>query len=708
MRAKQNVYTEKAIELIKEGNSLFITGKAGTGKTFLLKNFLIPLFEKQKKEYAIVAPTGVAANNAGGVTIHSFLHVPLSPYIPGLKIDELYSLKPEQIAIIKKINVLVVDEVSMVRCDVMDAMDDILRHYRGINAPFGGLQVLLFGDLYQLMPVAEEDIWTKLKNEGKYKTPYFFSSKVMENSMFKMLELKKVYRQENDMFVNMLNAIRINNITDGIMKKLNSRYDENYTIRKYPNHIKIVALNRTAKGLNFAMLNELHGDMYEIKGRTEGFFPKHEYPTDLYMRLKKDARVMIIRNENQNHSYFNGTIGSVIDIEDEYITIRKDSDTPGRKGDIISVKKERWDFYRYIIDKKTKKIERELVGSFYQFPLKLAWAITVHKSQGLSFDQAVIDVSRAFAAGQVYVALSRCRRFYNMVLASKINERIIKVDPEVKLFMKRVDRVEVDDEDYLKQEKNEDFVDLARRETYWMAREGLTIDEMVKASGKRIEFIYKDLAELIQQGKFSAERFIPHRKYLEIHHAIHKSNEDLKKAKSYCSSDVKFGEINMCIAELHAHIPEKQVSKDISANERESKVEVKKAPVKSKILKAEPRKDKLQTVQPINDKKKLTTEYIPVITITEDLYSYMLETNCRVIKKALINKEIASVFTKNPEKYNYTFLSSCPLALKDFSKINIRVANRTIKATVLKTDFIKLKGKNDTYWTLVLTLGFTG
>ncbi|MBC7890253.1 MAG: helix-turn-helix domain-containing protein [Ferruginibacter sp.] len=420
--------------------SIFLTGKAGTGKTTFLKHCK----ENAVKNTAIVAPTGVAAMNAGGTTIHSFFQLPFTPYLPLGKAFEgneqvndknsLLSrlrLNNERRDVMQKLELLIVDEISMVRCDVLDAMDTVLRHIRSqYSRPFGGVQVLLIGDMYQLPPVVKEEEWQILS--PRYKSPYFFNSHVIEQQPLVYVELDKIYRQNDASFVNLLNQVRNNAMDDEGFKLLHSRYLPSFTPPREENYITLTTHNNKADAINFTALNELQGKLRNFNASIEGEFYEKSYPADLLLKLKVGAQVMFIKNDTEKiRRYFNGKIGIVEKIEDEKIQVLCNGVAAA-----IEVKKEKWKNIRYVVDKTTNQVEENEIGSFTQFPLRLAWAITIHKSQGLTFEKAVIDAGEAFAPGQVYVALSRCTSLQGMILHSSINNNSLHSDSRITSFAK--------------------------------------------------------------------------------------------------------------------------------------------------------------------------------------------------------------------------------------------------------------------------------
>lgn len=438
MSVQLDQYGKKALELVLKGQSLFVTGNAGTGKTTVLRE-IVKQCDINGRKAVVLAPTGVAAKNAYGVTIHSFLKLPLQPYLPGMKLQDLYSLDAEDITLIKYLDLIIIDEISMVRCDLLDMMDDVLRHYRNNELPFGGIQIVFFGDLYQLMPVAPKEEWEILNK--KYSSPYFFSSKVLEKVKLPLFELKEIHRQDEREFVDILNNIRVGKASSSDLKKLKERYIKGFDADDREGYIRLTTHNYRSRNYNKERLNQLSGELKEYRATIGDFYlDKEAFPADYVLRLKRGARVMFLKNDNISKQYVNGTLGRVMSLSKNEIVVKPDDSNV-----LITVQRQKWDFYRYIINKQTKKIERIYSGSFIQFPLRLAWTITIHKSQGLTFDKVIIDADKAFTYGQVYVALSRCRRFDGMVLISSITSKSIKIDPVVSDYLKSVQKITIND-----------------------------------------------------------------------------------------------------------------------------------------------------------------------------------------------------------------------------------------------------------------------
>lgn len=418
--------------------NLFLTGKAGTGKT----TFLHHCKTKVAKNMAVVAPTGVAAIHAGGTTIHSFFQLPFGPFIPnGQKFDNQPNasnadqllgqlrLSSERREVIRKLELLIIDEISMVRCDVLDAIDLVLKHVRNrYQDPFGGVQVLFIGDLQQLPPVIKDEEWSILAQH--YSGPFFFQSQVLQQHPPLYLELEKIYRQTDDAFVQLLNQVRNNEMDADAFQWLEKRYHPTFVPQKNDGYITLTTHNQKAEVINATELNNLHSTLAVFEAEITGEFSEKAYPAEVDLKLKPSAQVMFIKNDTERiRRFFNGKIGVIESMTDEQITVK----CPGETEPIL-VSRETWKNVRYTIDKQTNRIETDEIGSFTQFPLRLAWAITIHKSQGLTFEKAIIDAGDAFAPGQVYVALSRCKTMEGMILKSRILPQSIKHDVRIQSF----------------------------------------------------------------------------------------------------------------------------------------------------------------------------------------------------------------------------------------------------------------------------------
>ena len=415
------------------GTHLFLTGKAGTGKTTFLKR----LKEVSPKRMIVVAPTGVAAINAGGVTIHSFFQLPFGPYIPSVGAagnqSNNYSNKfsRDKINIIRSLDLLVIDEVSMVRADLLDAISDVLCRYKDRTKPFGGVQLLLIGDLQQLAPVAKDEDWNLLKDH--YASTFFFDSKALSESTYFSIELTHVYRQSDSVFINLLNNIRENCFDDETLQQLNRRYIPDFNPDDKQGYITLTTHNYQAQQINNRKLAEMPGKSYRFTAEINNDFPEYSYPTDDNLELKCGAQVMFVKNDSSgDHRYYNGKIGKIVFINPNKITV------VGEDGNEIQVEKETWSNVKYTINQETKEITETIAGTFSQYPLKTAWAITIHKSQGLTFEHAIIDASAAFSHGQVYVALSRCKTLEGLVLSSPITRNAMIKDLRIQEFSSSV------------------------------------------------------------------------------------------------------------------------------------------------------------------------------------------------------------------------------------------------------------------------------
>lgn len=423
-----NTQVQLAREIIETTNAnLFLTGKAGTGKTTFLRN----LRKDSPKRMVVLAPTGIAAINAQGVTIHSFFQIAPGPFIPNASIEKKqnFAMRAAKIDLICSLDLLVIDEVSMVRADLLDEIDSILRRIRRSTLPFGGVQLLLIGDMQQLSPVVADNEWDMLR--PYYATPYFFSSNALQQSNYLTVELEKVYRQTDSCFLSLLNSIRVGDKSQQVLDELNKRYIANFSFENNQGYIQLCTHNWQAQKINQTALNAIDEEAYTYEANIKGKFPDYSYPTDSSLQLKKGAQVMFVKNDAEKR-YFNGMIGTIVEIGKESFVVQP-KDTYYQS---IEVKPEVWQNTRYGIDPETKDIKEYVDGTFVQFPIKLAWAITIHKSQGLTFNHVIIDASKAFAHGQTYVALSRCRTLEGIVLTSPIPATAIINDPCIEAFNK--------------------------------------------------------------------------------------------------------------------------------------------------------------------------------------------------------------------------------------------------------------------------------
>ena len=461
-----------ALQYIQQTNkNIFLTGKAGTGKTTLLKQIL----ETTYKNTVVVAPTGIAALNAGGVTIHSFFQLPFSSYVPTLdfvspnngmyfetkqSIKRHFKVNVTKQSLIKNLELLVIDEVSMLRADVLDAVNEMLQYIRKSALPFGGVQVLFIGDLWQLPPVVKQNDWYYLQQF--YKSIYFFDAWVIKDNPPLCIELKKIYRQDDQTFVNLLNNFRNNTITKDDYALLENRVDENFNTSKNSGYITLTTHNHKADEINDKELQKLKGDEFVFLPEIIGDFPDKLFPLDTELVLKKGAQVMFVKNDlNFEKRYYNGKIGFVSNISAHEIQV-----TLPDENITIDVEKYEWQNVRYTLNSETKEIEEEVLGTFVQYPIKLAWAITVHKSQGLTFDKAILDINDVFMGGQAYVALSRLRSLNGLILSKPVAIRQVLTDEFILNFSRKNN---LDNEDGLLLAKLE-FLWLTIRDTFdWVA-----------------------------------------------------------------------------------------------------------------------------------------------------------------------------------------------------------------------------------------------
>ena len=443
----KNLELELALNFIeKTDRNLFITGKAGTGKT----TFLHQIKKESLKRMVIVAPTGVAAINAKGVTIHSFFQMPFGPIVPNQtqSNQQQRRFSKTKIDIIKSLDLVIIDEISMVRADLLDGIDQVMRRYKNRNKVFGGAQVLMIGDLQQLSPVVKPNEWSLLQQH--YNTVYFFSSKAYQEANVVSIELKHIYRQKNEDFITILNEIRNDTLSEKSAKILNERYNPTFSPTEEDGYITLTTHNRRATLINDSELNKLKNRSHFFKAEVSGKFNENAFPNDEKLELKVGSQVMFIKNDSSpDKRYYNGKIGIITAISRETVTVQCVNEV-----DEIVTEKEMWDNVNYSINEQTKEIKEDIIGSFTQIPLRLAWAITIHKSQGLTFERAIIDAEASFAHGQTYVALSRCTSLEGLVLKTQITSSAIINDKTVSIFNESVEENHPDEEILNQSERN--------------------------------------------------------------------------------------------------------------------------------------------------------------------------------------------------------------------------------------------------------------
>jgi GTPase SAR1 family protein len=518
METVTNQDLQLAFDFVKYTNrNIFLTGKAGTGKTTFLHN----LKKSSPKRMIVVAPTGVASINARGVTIHSFFQLPFHPYVPTFYLPENtsankdqqndtigYKMSREKVNIIRSLDLLVIDEISMVRADTLDAIDSALRRYKAHNLPFGGVQLLLIGDLQQLAPVVKDQDWGILKKY--YDSAFFFGSRALCSTDYVTIELKHIYRQNDQVFINLLNKVRDNQVGSEVLNELNKRFIPDFDPDSNGGYITLTTHNSQAQTLNESKLETLPGKSHSFIASITDDFPEYSYPTTSELFLKKGAQVMFVKNDLSGEKlFFNGKIGKVQFFEDDIIVVKcPDDELP------IRVEKAEWQNMKYTLDDETKEIQERVIGTFTQYPLKLAWAITIHKSQGLTFDRAIIDACSAFAHGQVYVALSRCRTLNGLVLSTKINQRSIIDDPAISGFVNETKQNQPGQGQLAESKKNYqrmllnelfDFTELTRNISYCLKvvneNHGSVLGNMKETLETCLTLIKTDLIEVSEKFK---------------------------------------------------------------------------------------------------------------------------------------------------------------------------------------------------------------
>jgi len=542
MDYQTNPQLQLAFDFVQYTNTnIFLTGKAGTGKTTFLKN----LKALSPKRMVVVAPTGVAAINAEGVTIHSFFQLPFSPFIPRTNnqtTQPTYRFSGEKIKIIKSLDLLVLDEISMVRSDVLDAIDDVLRRYRNHNKPFGGVQLLMIGDLQQLAPVVKEEEFEMLR--PYYETSFFFSSNALKQTRYVGIELKHIYRQSDQTFIDILNQVRENRMDANTIEALNKRYIPNFNPDKKEGYITLTTHNHQAKTINDAKLLNIKTTEFKFLAAIEGDFPEYLYPNDFELRLKIGTQVMFTQNDSSFEKlYYNGKIGEITSIDEDTIMVKCPSDYAE-----ISVSRGEWKNTKYSINDETKEITETVIGSFIQYPLKAAWAITIHKSQGLTFEKAIIDANASFAHGQVYVALSRCKTLEGLVLSSRILPQSIKSDGSVLGFSKNIEQ-NPPNENILKESKQNfvrelllelfDFQGILRRFNYCLKTYNENSSQL---TGTLLQDFETLKVAYLEEIVGVSDKFIPHIQHLLANPVDLENNsglhERVSKAAIYFSEKI--------------------------------------------------------------------------------------------------------------------------------------------------------------------------
>lgn len=564
----------------KTDMSLFLTGKAGTGKT----TFLREVVRYTKKKCIVLAPTGIAAVNAGAMTIHSFFQFGLGPFVQGViepKSD--FRINKSKLELIRHLQLLIIDEVSMVRADLMDHIDVELRRIRRNSKPFGGVQLLMIGDLQQLPPIAHGGEDELLRQY--YKTLYFFSSAALKSMKYSCIELKNVYRQTDRHFIDILNHARDCTLTSQDISDLNARYVPGFSPKPQDGYIRLMTHNRQVDYVNETELEMLDSKPYTFVAAVTGTFPEESYPTADSLTLKKGAQVMFIKNDPERR-FINGTLGEVKSIDKNSIAVRL-----AESGAIIDVEPVEWQNIRYLFDEESKEISSKQIGRFKQYPLKAAWAITVHKSQGLTFDKAIIDVHAAFSPGQAYVALSRCRTLDGLVLSSPVSASVFMRDNAVDAYMNYISRpveelafsscyeyfeyekkpepeavapvkkVKVNQEKPKKVKKEEPRDDTGKKlstfeYSYRLYNQGNTIEQIAEKRGLNQSTIEGHLARYVASGDIDVHEFVDGDtlQKVEAYCMEHPEEKALKPIFEHFDAKISYGVLRMAIAAIRKEI----------------------------------------------------------------------------------------------------------------------------------------------------------
>lgn len=564
----------------KTDMSLFLTGKAGTGKT----TFLREVVRYTKKKCIVLAPTGIAAVNAGAMTIHSFFQFGLGPFVQGViepKSD--FRINKSKLELIRHLQLLIIDEVSMVRADLMDHIDVELRRIRRNSKPFGGVQLLMIGDLQQLPPIAHGGEDELLRQY--YKTLYFFSSAALKSMKYSCIELKNVYRQTDRHFIDILNHARDCTLTSQDISDLNARYVPGFSPKPEDGYIRLMTHNRQVDYVNETELEKLDSKPYTFVAAVTGTFPEESYPTADSLTLKKGAQVMFIKNDPERR-FINGTLGEVKSIDKNSIAVRL-----AESGTVIDVEPMEWQNIRYQFDEESKEISSKQIGRFKQYPLKAAWAITVHKSQGLTFDKAIIDVHAAFSPGQAYVALSRCRTLDGLVLSSPVSASVFMRDNAVDAYMNYISRpveelafsscyecfeyekklepeevapvkkVKVNQEKPKKEKKEELCDDTGKKLStfecsYNLYNQGNTIAQIAEKRGLNQNTIEGHLARYVASGDIDVHEFVDGDtlKKVEAYCMEHPEEKALKPIFEHFDAKIPYNVLRMAIAAIRKEI----------------------------------------------------------------------------------------------------------------------------------------------------------
>lgn len=562
----------------KTDMSLFLTGKAGTGKTTFLREVVL----YTKKKCIVLAPTGIAAVNAGAMTIHSFFQFGLGPFVQGViepKSD--FRINKSKLELIRHLQLLIIDEVSMVRADLMDHIDVELRRIRRNSKPFGGVQLLMIGDLQQLPPIAHGGEDELLRQY--YKTLYFFSSAALKSMKYSCIELKNVYRQTDRHFIDILNHARNCTLTSQDISDLNARYIPGFSPKPEDGYIRLMTHNRQVDYVNETELEKLDSEPYTFVAAVTGTFPEESYPTANSLTLKKGAQVMFIKNDPERR-FINGTLGEVKSIDKNSIAVRL-----AESGTVIDVEPMEWQNIRYQFDEESKEISSKQIGRFKQYPLKAAWAITVHKSQGLTFDKAIIDVHAAFSPGQAYVALSRCRTLDGLVLSSPVSASVFMRDNAVDAYMNYISRPVEElafsscyeyfeyekkpepeevapasevNKDKPKKEKKEELCDDTGKKlntfeySYWLYNQGNTVNQIAEKRGLNQSTIEGHLARYVASGDIDVHEFVDADALEKVKAYCEKHPEEkaLKPIFEHFDAKIPYGVLRMAIAAIRKEI----------------------------------------------------------------------------------------------------------------------------------------------------------